>query len=732
MRKALAGLAVLFLASHLACLPSTLDDIDPINFALGVRDFDVARHQPHPPGYPIFIAAAKISTAAFSALNVAGPEARGLAFWSAVGGALLIPGLFMLFRALDGSPRAAGWATLLTVSSPLLWFTALRPLSDVPGLAAAVFAQAFLIQAIRDGGSTRPLVAGALLTGLSIGVRSQNFTLTLPLLAVALVRQGDALAPRTRLVALGALAVGILAWAGPLLIASGGLTAYLDALARQGGQDFSGVVMFWNFPTAAVGLSALQHAFVSPWNSPPLALLVLMAAAAGLLAIKARGRLWILGVAAAPYAIFHLLFHETVTVRYALPLVPAVAWLAVRGIERFASAALPLIVGVMTIWSLVVVVPAGVRYATSRPPIFRAIDDLSAARQVQPVVAASHRRIWSESDRARQWLQEPPRDWLPAPRYFEWLRLTRAWREGRADAAWFFVNPPRTDLALIDAHGSQLVPYRWSVEHGALLGGVRPDEFDVRQYAAPGWFLEEGWALTPEVAGVSAREGWMPHLRPSAGWVRRRDGAADMVLGGRHLGAPGTPPVRIVATIDGLTVHDREVARGFFMDRIPLPPGLLAGDGRYAALTVHAVAGAGSAPVVLEQFDLQSDGVPMSAFDQGWYEPHFEPGTTQVSRWMGPRGTLWVRPIGRDVTLTLTAASPRPHFDTPPLLRASVGGREIARLSPSSAFTWTMRIPAALLVSGGDRVIIRSDRMFAPGGEDQRQLALRVYSVTVE
>ncbi len=33
-----------------------------------------------------------------------------------------------------------------------------------------------------------------------------------------------------------------------------------------------------------------------------------------------------------PYAIFHLLFQETVTTRYALPLVPAVAYLAVRGL----------------------------------------------------------------------------------------------------------------------------------------------------------------------------------------------------------------------------------------------------------------------------------------------------------------------------------------------------------------------------------------------------------------
>jgi hypothetical protein len=55
LRKAIAALAVVFLAAHLAFLPLSLEDVDSINFALGVADFDVAKHQPHPPGYPVFI-----------------------------------------------------------------------------------------------------------------------------------------------------------------------------------------------------------------------------------------------------------------------------------------------------------------------------------------------------------------------------------------------------------------------------------------------------------------------------------------------------------------------------------------------------------------------------------------------------------------------------------------------------------------------------------------------------
>lgn len=767
MRKALAALGVLFFTAHLPFLPSTLGDIDAINFALGVRHFDVTLHQPHPPGYPVYIAAAKASTAALSALGVQAPEARGLAFWSALSGALMIPALFALFRMLDDSVRRAWWATLLTAASPLVWFSALRPLSDVTGLAAAIIAQALLIRAItaapegtekasRQGvfSVTSPfasflrvnpfspsppkhaLIVGALAAGLAIGVRSQNFALTLPLFAVALALPGVAAGFTARAGAVAAFTAGILVWAVPLVIASGGLAPYLVALGQQGGEDFSGVVMFWNFPTVAVGLSALRHTFVSPWAAVPLGVVVLTAAAVGVTAIAGRRRTWMmLAAMSVPYAVFHLLFHETVTVRYALPLVPVVAWLAVRGVDRVAPSALPVVVAVISAWGVFLGVSAGVRYGTSPAPIFRAIDDLSSARQTQPVVAASHRRIFTESRRARMWLDEPPRGWLPAPRDFEWLELTRAWRSGSAGAAWFFANPRRTDLALIDANGAQTVSYRWPFDHTVLVGGARPGEFDVRIYTAPGWFLEHGWALTPEAAGITEREGWGPHRRPSVGWIRRREEAAEMVLGGRHLGAPGDPPVRIVATIDGRTILDREVGPGFFLDRIALPSGFSAGEGPHAPLLVRAVASDGSAARIgLEQFDVQSEGVPMIAFDDGWHEPEYEPDTGRMWRWMSERAMLWVRPVGRDVTLTLRAESPMRYFDAAPVVRLNIAGQEVARLAPSSDFTWEVRLPAELLVRGSGRVILESNQSFVPGGAgggDQRDLAVRVYSVEV-
>ena len=52
-RQALAALALVFALAHVPFLATSLEDIDSVNFAMGVRDFDVAEHRPHQPGYPV-------------------------------------------------------------------------------------------------------------------------------------------------------------------------------------------------------------------------------------------------------------------------------------------------------------------------------------------------------------------------------------------------------------------------------------------------------------------------------------------------------------------------------------------------------------------------------------------------------------------------------------------------------------------------------------------------------
>src|SRR5690349_3121155 len=59
--RAVYGVAAAWLLIHLPFLAPALEDIDSINFALGLHHYDPSLHQPHPPGYPVFIAAGRFA-----------------------------------------------------------------------------------------------------------------------------------------------------------------------------------------------------------------------------------------------------------------------------------------------------------------------------------------------------------------------------------------------------------------------------------------------------------------------------------------------------------------------------------------------------------------------------------------------------------------------------------------------------------------------------------------------
>ena len=792
MRKRLAALALVFLVAHLPFLPSTLEDIDSINFALGVREFDVARHQPHPPGYPIFIALGKVSTPLLRAAGLAAPEPRGLAVWSTVAGTALIFLLFTMFRALEGlrsgradSPaisggyaesalapldtakctsgvrpqtggvrpqtgrsgvgpaagidRRAWWATAVVAACPLFWFTALRPLSDMTGLAAAVGAQALLIAVIAGRGTSRTVLWGAFLAGLAIGVRSQTFLLTLPLLALALVTPGRRLRAFDRAAAVAAAGLGVFAWGIPLMVASGGWSAYAGALGSQAGEDFSGVVMLWSTRTPRVALDAVMYSFLWPWGHPIAGGVVTALAVAGGLRVAWQSPkiLLVLVVASVPYAVFHLVFQETITVRYALPLVVPVGYLVVCALD-WGRMLLPAAAIACAAWSLALSMPAAATYSRDGSPAFRALTRAAGGSPVPGVTPAAI-GMHAVTRRASEFITGAAPPVLIAPHGREWLRLIALWRANPAAHAWFVADPRRTDLALLDPTARNLEEaYRWGFVEPPFVGGARPGASDLYWLRPPGWMLDGGWALTAEVAGITARDGRGPHRQPSVGWLRPRPGAATLMIGGRHLGSANDPAVHVSVGISGRGLTSFESEPGFFFHVIPLPAGTLDGGSSYLPLDITSRAADGSGSLIavgLEQFNLQPDGVPMVGAQDGWQEPEYDPRTARSWRWTTEQAALWVRPIGRDVTLTLRGESPLRYYDSAPVVIVRVGGREVARFSPASDFVQEVVLPASLLESAGGRVVIESDKWFAPGDRegsaDRRHLALRIYSYSV-
>jgi hypothetical protein len=733
--------AVLYLAAHLPFLAPTLEDIDSINFALGLHDYDPTNNRPHPPGYPVYIALGRMSLAAVrtisNGVDTARIDALALALLSALAGAVTLIAVARVFQAFskDGG-SAALWAAALFAVSPLFWLTGLRPMSDVPGLALATIAQALLLHGLED---RRALVAGALVAGVAAGLRSQTVWLTMPLLLVAMgIRRREGLVWIVSRPVV-ALAAGVLVWLVPLTVAVGGIGRYVHALGLQAGDDFAAVDMLWTNPTPRHLARALRDTLILPWSSAALANIVgaMAAIGAAIMCIRDRRGLVLLVIAFGPYAVFHLLFQDTPTVRYALPLLPAMVFLAMRAASAAGRAA-PVLAGALIVAASSVGVPGGVAYGHSPHPAFSAIGEMrQRATSAPPAAVFAHHALGRP-------LQVEAASTLPVvepPNRFEWLGMVDYWRGGGEGTVWFLADPRRTDLALIDPQSRHdVTPYRWGVAGRAELGGTRPTGADWYRFHPPGWFAGEGWSLSLEAGGVTAATGKGLDHRPIEAFIRRQSTPMWALVGGRDLAAPNTTPSTIELAIDGRTVDTWRfdpAANPNFLRIISLPAGILPGAGSYARLVISAraeAAGTGTPPVAIRQFDIQPASVLMYGFGEGWHEEEYDGDTGQRWRWTSDRSVLHIVPP-QTVEVELRGESPLKYFDKPPIVRVTAGGREAGAFAPSSDFTWRVRVAAADLESSNGVITIETDRVYLPGEAegtgDTRRLGLRLFDVRV-
>lgn len=766
--RALAALALVVGLAHLPFLASHLEDIDSVNFALGVRDFDVAEHRPHPPGYPVYIALGKIVAGAAAALPGAGPpsqvEARSLALLSLVSALLAVFLVYRVFAAVqpvraDGLPptaldAVALGASALTAASPLVWTLGARPMSDLPGLAFALASQACLAMAWwwqtppADGdkrmsadmvmASGRMIVLGALAAGLAVGLRTQTLWLTAPLLVLILLDRVGRGVAGALMGAIMTSAIGTLAWAVPLVVASGGLSSYLAALGSQAGEDFASGEMLYSNPAPRLIAMALVHTFVDPWESIPLATVVLTLAslgAAGLL-FRDRHSLVFVTVMSVPYLGFHLLFQDTSFTRYAVPLVPVVAFLAVKGIALASVRAVVPVTAVLSLWAVATAAPALSAYAATPAPTVRVVEAINAEAASRPPAALAmhqtfHRPLEAEDVRVQPQLPSPPRR--------EWLELARFRTDGHGGVVWFLADPRRTDLALIDPQSRrEVTAFDWAPAGRRVFGGLRPGAVQWVRLAPPRWFAEEGWALTPETAGMSALMGRGSHLGGITARVSRDPAATRVLVGGRNLAGSGAAAAAFTLDVDGRTVQRWEVTPGFFLRTIDLPAGTLSGEGPWAALTIRSTAASGGeavVPTAIEQFDLQPPETLMWGFDEGWHEAEFEP-SLGVWHWMSDRAAIRIIGAATSVRITLDAEPPARYFDRPSELTATVGDVQVARASLSAGGSWSFEVPMDRLQASGGRIVFTTDQTFVPaergGPPDQRHLGLRVFGFRVD
>lgn len=194
-----------------------LYDIDSVNFALALKRFDPSVHQPHPPGYFLYVCLGRLSGLLFHDAN------QALVAISIVFSCGAAAAIYVLTDGWFGR-KAASFAGLTFVFSPLAWFHGTVALTYIVEAFFSALA-GYLCWRIYNG-AARFILPGAMVVGMAAGFRQSSLLLLGPLLLFSFRGASRKQAAG----GVGALVLTLLAWFLPMLRISGG-TAYLSSLA---------------------------------------------------------------------------------------------------------------------------------------------------------------------------------------------------------------------------------------------------------------------------------------------------------------------------------------------------------------------------------------------------------------------------------------------------------------------------------------------------------------------
>lgn len=352
-------------------------DWDAAQYSLGTLEFDVTEHQPHPPGYPLWILA----------LRTVAPLAGGAPLAQTVLGLLLTLGALAAFYRLArdwSDAKTAAALTLLLGSSPTVQLHAFAQGTYPVDLLASALLGHLGWRAWRGDATAARLVWP--LAALFAGFRPGGIVLLAPLLAAATLPAARR-SPWTLAASFG-VAVGVfLAWFWPLQASVGGVGRLVEL-----NRDLFG---------ATAGTTSVLMGVDGATGTRVVArLLVILAVAlvplVGVVWSKARPdreRLVFLGLWTAPGLLFVGLVHFAIA-GYLLLLLPPL-FLALGRYRPSVRTMAPGLIAALILAHLPYEdLPAGkllraVRLATPHPAVTAARANRELRRQVQALDAAA-------------------------------------------------------------------------------------------------------------------------------------------------------------------------------------------------------------------------------------------------------------------------------------------------------------------------------------------------------
>ena len=192
---------------RLLFLSPWLEDWDSVQFALAIHDFSISEHQPHAPGYPIYVLLARF----FYVFTQ--NDTLALTLLSATFGTATIIPLYLITKHFFGKFSAFTATALFTVI-PIGWMMSISALTNMPGLFfLTLWAYLILVWAK----TPKKLLLTSFFGGLILGVRFTELPIILAILIFVLLRNE----PKHFIRGILSFILGVLTWLGPLIFKTG-------------------------------------------------------------------------------------------------------------------------------------------------------------------------------------------------------------------------------------------------------------------------------------------------------------------------------------------------------------------------------------------------------------------------------------------------------------------------------------------------------------------------------